>query len=152
MKVDGYDVPEHLFYTKDHAWVLIEEGRSVKIGITDYAQQMLKEITFVYLPEQNATFESSDVFGTVESIKAISEIYSPFSGTIVEINEKLRGKPRIINEDPYGEGWIVTLRPSRLEEETKLLVTPEQYATYLKNMIKIDTDLLIFRWREKNVE
>ena len=149
MKVDEYDVPENLCYNRDHLWMLKKKRDLVTIGITDYAQKMLHELIVVYLPNKNKAVKFSEVFGTVESTKAISELYSPFTGEIFEVNEKLRKKPRIINEDPYGEGWIVTIRASNFEEESKKLVKPEQYAEYLRGLIKFDSNLLIHRWREK---
>ena len=149
MKVDGYDVPENLYYNRDHLWILKKKGQLTKVGITDYAQKMLHELTFVYLPNKEKTIKIFEVFGTIESIKAISELYSPFTGVILEVNEKLRKNPRIINEDPYGEDWIVTIRTSRFEEESGKLEKPEQYAEYLRELIKFDANLLIHRWREK---
>ncbi len=149
MRIDNYEVPENLCYNKDHAWVLMDEGQLVKVGITDYAQQALKEITFLYMPKKDAPIKFSEVFGRIESVKAISELYSPFTGEIVEVNEKLVKKPRIINEDPYGEGWIVMIRPSKRSEEQEKLIKPEEYADYIKGLIKIDKNLLIYKWREQ---
>lgn len=150
MKVDGYDVPENLYYNKEHEWILIEKGSPIKIGITDYAQKMLREITFVYLPKKGITVKSLETIATIESVKAISEIYSPFTGKIVEVNEKLGVKPRIINEDPYGDGWIVVIRPSRLKTELKKLIKPNQYTTHIKKLIEIDKNLLIYRWKQQS--
>ena len=149
MKVDGYDIPENLYYNKEHAWILIENESLVKLGITDYAQKMLREITFIYLPKKDTSIKCSEVFSRAESIKAISELYSPFTGKIIEVNEKIAKRPRIINEEPYGEGWIIKIRPSRLKEELEKLIKPEEYAAYIKGLIKIDKNLLIYRWREQ---
>lgn len=149
MKVNGYYIPENLYYNKEHAWVLVNGGRLAKVGITDYAQKMLREITFLYLPKKGMAVKCMQVFGNVESIKAISELYSPFTGEIVDVNENLRKRATIINEDPYGEGWIINIRPTRLKEELARLIKPEQYAAYVKDLIKIDKDFLIYRWREK---
>jgi glycine cleavage system H protein len=149
MKADGYDVPDNLHYNKEHEWILTENGKPVRMGITDYAQRMLKEITFVYLPEKGMTVKRLEAICTIESIKAISELYSPFTGRIVEVNEKLGERPGIINEDPYGEGWIIAINPSRLKKEVGKMIRPEQYAEYVKELIKIDRDLLIYRWRER---
>jgi glycine cleavage system H protein len=147
MKVNGYDVPENLLYTKEHAWVLAEDNQ-IKVGITDYAQKMLKEITYLYLPKKGMAVKNFDVFGTVESIKAISELYSPFTGKIIEINEKLMKKPRIINEDPYGQGWIVIICSINFEKEQNKLITAKEYAAYIQSLIIIDEDLLIYRWKK----
>jgi glycine cleavage system H protein len=104
-------VPEELQYTKSHEWVRIE-GDTATIGITDYAQEELGDIVFVELPEEGATFDAGDSFGTVESVKAVSDLYAPVGGEVVEVNETLGDNPEKINEDPYGDGWIVKLRVS----------------------------------------
>ena len=104
-------VPEELQYTRSHEWVRTE-GDNATIGITDHAQDELGDIVFVELPEVGATFGAGDSFGTVESVKAVSDLYTPVGGEVVEVNEALNGQPEKINEDPYGEGWIVKLRVS----------------------------------------
>jgi glycine cleavage system H protein len=104
-------VPEKLQYTRSHEWVRTE-GDTATIGITDYAQDELGDIVFVELPEEGATFDAGDSFGTVESVKAVSDIYTPVGGEVVEVNEALNDTPEKINEDPYGDGWIIKLRVS----------------------------------------
>ncbi len=104
-------VPEELQYTRSHEWVRTE-GDTATIGITDYAQDELGDIVFVELPEEGATFDAGDSFGTVESVKAVSDIYTPVGGEVVEVNEALNDTPEKINEDPYGDGWIIKLRVS----------------------------------------
>jgi glycine cleavage system H protein len=104
-------VPEELQYTRSHEWVRTE-GDTATIGITDHAQDELGDIVFVELPEVGATFDAGDSFGTVESVKAVSDLYAPVGGEVVEVNEALDGSPEKINEDPYGEGWIVKLSVS----------------------------------------
>jgi glycine cleavage system H protein len=104
-------VPEELQYTRSHEWVRTE-GDTATIGITDYAQDELGDIVFVELPEVGATFDAGDSFGTVESVKAVSDLYAPVGGEVVEVNEALDDSPEKINEDPYGEGWIVKLSVS----------------------------------------
>jgi glycine cleavage system H protein len=111
-------VPEELQYTKSHEWVRTE-GDNATIGITDHAQDELGDVVFVELPEVGATFDTSDSFGTVESVKAVSDLYTPVGGEILEVNEVLNDQPEKINEDPYGEGWIVKLRVS--DEGSRLL-------------------------------
>jgi glycine cleavage system H protein len=110
-------VPEELQYTRSHEWVRTE-GDTATIGITDHAQDELGDIVFVELPEVGATFDAGDSFGTVESVKAVSDLYAPVGGEVVEVNEALDDSPEKINEDPYGEGWIVKLSVS---DEGKLL-------------------------------
>ena len=104
-------VPEELQYTKSHEWVRTE-GDTATIGITDHAQDELGDVVFVELPEVGATFDAGDSFGTVESVKAVSDLYTPVGGEVVEVNEALNDSPEKINEDPYGEGWIIKLRVS----------------------------------------
>ena len=104
-------VPEELQYTRSHEWVRIEDGTAT-IGITDYAQDELGDIVYVELPEEGATFDAGDSFGTVESVKAVSDLYTPVGGEVVKVNEALNDSPEKINEDPYGDGWIVKLRVS----------------------------------------
>ncbi len=111
------NIPDGLCYSEDHEWALIE-GDTAKIGITDYAQDALGDVVFVDLPTVGSSIGSGDSFGEVESTKSVSELYAPVGGEIVNINEDLVEAPERLNEDPYGEGWICTIRindPSELE-------------------------------------
>ena len=116
------NIPEDLQYTKSHEWVRIE-GDTATIGITDHAQDELGDLVFVELPEEGDTFDAGESFGTVESVKAVSDLYTPVGGEVVEVNSALEDAPENINEDPYGEGWIVKLRTT---DEADLL-SPEEY-------------------------
>jgi glycine cleavage system H protein len=116
------NIPEDLQYTKSHEWVRIE-GDTATIGITDHAQDELGDVVFVELPEEGDTFDAGESFGTVESVKAVSDLYAPVGGEVVEVNSALEDAPENINEDPYGEGWIVKLRTT---DEADLL-SPEEY-------------------------
>jgi glycine cleavage system H protein len=104
-------VPGDLQYTKTHEW-LRREGDTATVGITDHAQDELGDVVFIELPEKGASFGAGDAFGTVESVKAVSDLYAPVGGEVVEVNEALNDAPEKINEDPYGEGWIIRLRVS----------------------------------------
>ncbi len=104
-------LPEDLKYTKSHEWVRLEDGTAT-VGITEHAQDELGDVVFVELPEAGTTFEAGDSFGAVESVKAVSDLYAPVGGEVVEVNEALGDAPEKINEDPYGEGWILKLRTS----------------------------------------
>ena len=115
-------VPGDLQYTKSHEWVRTE-GDTATIGITDHAQDELGDVVFVELPDEGSTFDAGDSFGTVESVKAVSDLYTPVGGEVVEVNSSLEDAPEKINDDPYGEGWIVKLSTS---EEADLL-SPEEY-------------------------
>jgi glycine cleavage system H protein len=116
------NIPEELQYTESHEWVRID-GDTATIGITDHAQDELGDVVFVELPDEGATFDAGDSFGTVESVKAVSDLYTPVGGEVVEVNSSLEDAPENINEDPYGEGWIVKLRTT---DEPNLL-SPEEY-------------------------
>ncbi len=116
------NIPEDLQYAKSHEWVRIE-GDTATIGITDHAQDELGDVVFVELPEEGDTFDAGESFGTVESVKAVSDLYAPVGGEVVEVNSALEDAPENINEDPYGEGWIVKLR---ITDEADLL-SPEEY-------------------------
>lgn len=116
------NIPEDLQYTKSHEWVRME-GDTATIGITDHAQDELGDVVFVELPDEGATFDAGESFGTVESVKAVSDLYAPVGGEVVEVNSALEDAPENINEDPYGEGWIVKLRTT---DEADLL-SPQEY-------------------------
>ncbi len=105
------NVPEQLRYSSDHEW-LSRDGATVRIGITDYAQDALGDVVFVQLPETGDQVSAGDTFGEVESTKSVSDIYAPVSGTIVTVNDALGENPQALNEDPYGDGWICTIEMS----------------------------------------
>ncbi len=122
--------PPELLYTKDHEWVRVDESIGT-IGITDYAQQQLGDIVFVELPKPGDHVTAKEVFGTVESVKAVSEVYSPVTGEIVAVNSKLQDAPEKINADPHGDGWLIRVRLAD-HREIEALMTAEQYQAYLK--------------------
>ena len=129
------NVPTGLFYTKEHEWLKVEDGKC-RVGITDYAQQSLHEVVYVDLPNIGQVLKQGATFGTVESVKAVSELYSPVSGEVSERNENLVQSPELVNKEPYGGGWVVVVKPSRLQDELKTLLNPESYAVYLKEVTK----------------
>ena len=104
-------VPGDLQYTKTHEWVR-REGDTATVGITDHAQDELGDVVFIELPEEGASFGAGDAFGTIESVKAVSDLYAPVGGEVVGVNDALNDAPEKVNEDPYGEGWIIRLRVS----------------------------------------
>ena len=116
------NIPEDLQYTKSHEWVRIE-GDTATIGITDHAQDELGDVVFVELPDEGDTFDAGESFGTVESVKAVSDLYTPVGGEVTDVNSALEDAPENINEDPYGEGWIVKVRTSEQAD----LLSPEEY-------------------------
>jgi glycine cleavage system H protein len=122
--------PNDKKYSKDHEWVKFDEEVAT-IGITDYAQKELGEIVYVELPEVGASFNKNDVIGSVESVKAVSDVFAPISGEVVSVNELLEGEPELINNDPHGEGWMVTMNPSQPSEMDELM-SHTDYEKYLK--------------------
>ena len=114
------NIPEDLLYTQEHEWVRLE-GDIATIGITDYAQQELTDITFVELPEVDTDVAKGDSFGTVDGIKAVSEVYSPLDGKVVEVNTELEDAPELVNQDPYGDGWMVKVEMSDPNQADMLL-------------------------------
>jgi glycine cleavage system H protein len=114
------EVPPGLKYSKEHEWVAAEESVAT-IGITDHAQDQLGEIVYLELPAVGEKISKDDPFGVVESVKAVSDIYAPVSGTVVEVNEGLPESPEVINEDPYGDGWLIKVRISDLSELEDLM-------------------------------
>lgn len=123
--VKGYRIRRDMLYTDTDEWVKIE-GDVATVGITDYAQKKLKNVINVELPRKGSIASRGDVVATVESVKAVSDIYAPLSGEIVEVNEELRDSPELLNHDPYGRGWIFKIRLTRREEAGSLL-SPEKY-------------------------
>ena len=113
-------IPEDLKYTKDHEWARIE-GDVVTIGITDFAQSELGDIVYLELPELGFETKQGGSFGTIEAVKAVSDIFSPLTGEVVEVNDKLNDEPEIINKDPYGDGWIIKIKISDHSEYENLL-------------------------------
>ncbi len=123
------EFPEDLKYTKEHEWVRVEGNRAI-VGITEYAQGELGDVVYVELPEVDTEVEQNATFGQVESVKAVSDLYAPVSGTIVEVNESLDDEPELINSDPYEEGWMIVLDMSEPLEIEDLL-TAEDYQAHI---------------------
>ena len=121
-------LPEDLLYTKEHEWVKKEGDNKVRIGITDFAQSELGDIVFVELPEVDDTVEADDSFGSVESVKTVSELYAPVSGTVVEVNEELEDSPELVNESPYDEAWMIVVELDDPSELDNLLSAAEYQA------------------------
>jgi len=135
VKVNDYEIREDLYYTKEHEWAKIE-GEVVRIGITDYAQKQLRDIVYVELPEVGKKVKYMETIGTVESVKAVSEVYSPVSGEVIEVNSELENSPELVNQDPYGQGWIAVIKPDNLNEDIKKLLTAEKYAELIKEELE----------------
>jgi len=122
--------PDDLLFTKEHEWLRIV-GETGTVGISDHAQKELGEVVYVELPKVGTKFDSNEPFGNVESVKAVSELFLPVSGEVIEINEELGAAPEKINQDPYGEGWMIRIRLLN-QNETADLMSPEEYDEYTK--------------------
>jgi len=124
------NIPEDLHYTEEHEYIKPSGDDGVVVGITDYAQGELGDVVYVDLPEVGSTFGQMDVFGTIEAVKAVSELFCPIAGEIVDINSQLDGSPNLVNEDPYGEGWMIKLRLKNPGDLGQLLAASD-YAQHI---------------------
>jgi glycine cleavage system H protein len=123
--------PKEYLYSREHEWVRVEDDLCV-VGITEYAQQELGEVVFVELPEIGQVFDANDELGTIESVKAVAEVYTPVAGEIIEVNDAVVDDPELLNEDPHAEGWLVKLRFSSAAD-LKSLLNAEQYEEYVQS-------------------
>jgi glycine cleavage system H protein len=135
LKINDYEIPEGLFYTKEHTWIKVEDDKC-RVGITDYAQKALHEVVFVELPNVDSKVEHMKPAGTLESVKAVSDFFSPVSGDIVEVNNSLPDNPERVNESPYGDGWVAIIKPSNLDQELSALMDVNKYGDFLKTIIE----------------
>ncbi|MCS7374172.1 MAG: glycine cleavage system protein H [archaeon GB-1845-036] len=127
---ERYELREGLYYTPDHTWAEVLSDGTVKVGITDYAQKMLKTVRRIRLEEVGAEVEQFEPFGIIESTKATSDLISPVSGKIKQVNERALKQPSLVNVDPYGAGWLIIIEPVNLEEELGELLDAEGYKEY----------------------
>lgn len=123
------NVPKNLLYSKDHEWCRVEGGSAV-IGITDHAQKNLGDVVYVELPKTGDNFDQHQPFGSVESVKAVSELFTPVAGTIEAVNDAMQSEPETVNSDPYGEGWMIKVKMSDASQ-TKVLLSAAEYEKYV---------------------
>jgi glycine cleavage system H protein len=135
LKVEGYEVLEGLYYSKEWMWVKVENGK-VRIGITDYAQKQLNEVVFAELPNVGDEIVKGEPFGTVESVKSVSDLVAPVSGKIVEVNKKISDNTETLNEDPYDKGWMLVISPKNLSQDLGTLMNFEQAVEWHKTLAK----------------
>ena len=135
VKVDNYELPEGLYYSTDFEWIKIE-GDKVRMGITDYAQKQLREIVYAELPGAGTEVKQNEPYGTLESVKAVSDLVAAVSGTIEEVNAEVQSKPEILNEDPYVKGWLLLVKPSNLQAELANLMDFNKAVEWHKNQGK----------------
>ena len=130
VKVNDYELIEGRYYSEDHLWVNVEDDLA-RIGITDYAQKSLREVVFAELPDAGSEVKQKESFGTLESVKAVSDLIAPISGTIKEVNAKVSDSPEVLNEDPYGEGWLLLIEAKDLDKELESLMDLEAAKDWL---------------------
>jgi glycine cleavage system H protein len=135
VKVDEYEVSEGLYYSNDFEWIKIE-GEKVRMGITDYAQKQLREIVYAELPEAMTEVKQNEPYGTLESVKAVSDLVAAISGTVEEVNAEVQAKPELLNEDPYSKGWLILVKPVNLQAELANLMDFDKAVEWHKNQGK----------------
>ena len=135
MKLQSYDIPDDLLYTKEHEWARVA-GPSVRVGITDYAAKTLNDVVYVAPSKVNDKVVQFKTMGTVESIKAVSELYSPLSGTVTKVNTELDLHPELVNKSPYSEGWLVEVKALDFASDRKRLLDAKQYAAHIEALLK----------------
>ncbi|MBI2184748.1 MAG: glycine cleavage system protein GcvH [Thaumarchaeota archaeon] len=136
MNVDGYEVLEGLLYSREHEWTRVVSPKRVIAGITDYAVKLLHDVVYVTLPEVGSEVRHMQVFGSVESIKAVSDLYSPLTGKVLASNRALEKTPELVGQSPYGDGWIIEVEPTNLDAESKALLNAEGYASLIRGLGK----------------
>jgi len=135
MRVLDYEIPEKLYYSKEHEWVRIE-GKEAVVGITDYAQKQLHDIVYVEMKKVGTNIEQFQTMGSVESVKSVSDIFAPVSGSVTKVNDELAENPELLNQDPYGKGWLAKINLKDFNKDLKKLMTTQQYADYIKETEK----------------
>ena len=128
-----FQAPTGLYYTKEHEWIRIE-GDKCRVGVTDYAQDSLHEIVYVELPKVGVKVAQMQSLGTVESVKAVADVYSPISGLVLEVNNELSDAPELVNKSPYEKGWITIIKPDDIKKELSSLMKPDAYRDLVKKI------------------
>ena len=133
MRYQDYEIPDGLIYSKEHEWVRLK-GKEAVVGITDFAQKQLHEIVYVEVRKPGSEVKQFETMGTVESVKSVSDVFSPVSGKIASVNKELADSPELLNQDPYGKGWLARVSLADFRKDKGRLLTAEQYAQYLETM------------------
>ncbi|CAD7767282.1 MAG: Glycine cleavage system H protein [Candidatus Argoarchaeum ethanivorans] len=126
VSIEEYELPDELYYVKDHTYARVEDDGTVTVGMDDFGVKGLHEIEFIDLPIEDDEFEANDAFGSIESAKWVGGLLMPVSGTVIEVNEELDDTPSLLIECPYGDGWLIKVKPSNLEEDLKELIHGEE--------------------------
>jgi glycine cleavage system H protein len=133
-KDESYNVPDGYYYTKDHEWLQKKPDGKLIVGITDYAAKMLHDIVYVTLPSENQSFQMKDVFGQVESVKTVSDMYMPVSGTVLKSNARLTREPEIVSSSPYVDGWMMEIKAENFDNEIGQLLSAQDYRKYVEEL------------------
>jgi len=133
MRYQDYEIPDELLYSREHEWVRVE-GKEAVVGITDYAQKQLHEVVYVEVKAVGSGVVQNETMGTVESVKSVSDVFSPVTGKIVKVNRELGDSPELVNQGPYGKGWLARVSLADFKKDKGRLLTAEQYAQYLETM------------------
>ncbi len=134
--IEGYDLPEELYYTKDHTWARVEDDGTVTVGMDAYGAKAAGNIEFIDLPMEEDEFESGEAFGSLESAKWVGGLLMPVGGTVSAVNENIEDELGLISGDPYGEGWLIKIKPSNLKDDLKTLVHGDDVAPWLRKEIQ----------------
>ncbi|VVB85094.1 Glycine cleavage system H protein [uncultured archaeon] len=134
--IEGYDLPDDLYYTKDHTWARVEENGTVTVGMDAYGAKAAGNIEFIDLPMEDDEFESSEAFGSLESAKWVGGLLMPVGGTVIEVNESIEDELGLLAKDPYGEGWLIKVKPDNLKEDIKTLIHGPDVGPWLKKEIE----------------
>lgn len=134
--IDGYNLPDDLYYTKDHTWARIEDNGTVTVGMDAFGAKAAGNIEFIDLPMEDDEFESQEAFGSLESAKWVGGLLMPVGGTVIEVNESIEDDLDLLSKDPYGEAWLIKVKPSNLKDDIKVLVHGNDVAPWLKKEIE----------------
>lgn len=136
VEIEGYKLPDELYYTKDHTWARVEDNGTVTVGMDAFGAKAAGNIEFIDLPMEEDEFESGEAFGSLESAKWVGGLLMPVGGTVIAVNEKIEDELNLLSEDPYGEGWIIKIKPSNLKDDLKALVHGDGVGPWLKKEIE----------------
>ncbi|HHI30263.1 MAG TPA: glycine cleavage system protein H [Candidatus Methanoperedenaceae archaeon] len=136
MKIEGYEVPEELYYTKDHLWARVEDNGNVRVGMDAFGGTATGEIEFIDLPMEDDEFEAGEAFGSIESAKWVGGLTMPVTGTVIEVNSKIEDETGLMAEDPYGDGWFILIKPSNLKENLEKLIHGDKIKSWFEEDIE----------------
>jgi glycine cleavage system H protein len=136
VEIEGYDLPEELYYTRDHTWARVEDNGTVTVGMDAYGAKAAGSIEFIDLPMEDDKFEAGEAFGSLESAKWVGGLLMPVTGTVIEVNENVEDDPDLLSKDPYGEGWLIKVKPTNIKDDLLTLLHGDDVAPWLKKDIE----------------